>query len=407
MSIFSRLFQKEEGGGVAEAGTGGMTATMTAAPSVLPPSLPPSAFLSRDEAPVRKSEHLPPRPRPTLPAPTQRRSTVPRRISQAPRPTPPGPIPERLADAADSRADSGAIDAALELLFPTPAELVPPPTDHAAADHAAVRGTFEALAVAHVRPLRSMMIELRWSEVSLEWLAMARSLLTSLSQMAEQVEMPALCAAVAGFVGELDTAANDASGDARERLFEAYEPLVQALPDAFRLDGDSDRREPIIVQALLRQVPGLEPLQIQKLYSVGLGRLETLGRAGAEEIAVVAGLPLAVARAVVTKAQEAARAEGAPLESAAAREALAALVRGLDGCHRCYERVAEGWSPESVAAKRRYRREREQLFLQIKVALARTGEVDLALRLETMPFVTRIEELNRYLHDARRAVAQA
>jgi hypothetical protein len=413
MSIFSRLFQKEEGGGgggVAESAPVA-TATVTA-PSVLPPSLPAVAFRLRDEPPVRRSEHQPPRPRPSLPAPTQRRSGVPRRISPAPRPTPPGPIPDRFVEAdTDGRpTDSGAIDAALETLFPTPSTPAPPPPPEstAATDHAAVCGTFEALAVAHVRPLRTMMIELRWSEVSLEWLSLARPLLTSLAQMAEQVELPALCQAIAGFVAALDDVAarGGAGEDVRGQLLAAYEPLVQALPDAFKLEGESDRREPIIVQALLRQVPGLEPLLIQRLYSVGLGRLETLGRASAEEIAVVAGLPLAVATAVVAKAQEVARSE-AELPDSAAREALKTLLRALDLAHRCYERAAEGWSPESVGAKRRYRREREQIFLQIKVVLARASEVDLALRLETLPFVARIEALDGYLRETTRAVAQA
>ena len=43
---------------------------------------------------------------------------------------------------------------------------------------------------------------------------------------------------------------------------------------------------------------------VQRLYAVGLGRLDTLLKATAEEIAVVADLPQPVAAAVVAKVQE-------------------------------------------------------------------------------------------------------
>jgi hypothetical protein len=416
MSIFSRLFQKEEGDG----GEGAPTMAMGSEVSALPPSLPPSAFRTPEEpAPVRKVEHVPVR-RPMLPAPTQRRSSVPRRISPGARPAPPpiprqafpGAIPEQPVPVDAGPADSGAIDAALETLFPTPAAPLapPPPLDATTAmDRAAVRATFEDLAVAHVRPLRSMMIELRWSEAALEWLALARPLLTSLRQMADQVELVPLCRAIDGFEAALDevAGASGLSEEMRERLLAGYQPLVEALPQAFALDGERDRREPIIVQALLRQVAGLEPLYIQRLYSVGLGRLETLGRAGADEIAVVADIPAEVAAAVVSKVKELARTDANLVESAAAREGLHELVQELIRRHGAYEQAAEGWSPESLAAKRTHRREREQAFLQIKVVLARAGEVDLLLRLETLPFAARIDGLDGYLREAARAALQA
>ena len=46
-------------------------------------------------------------------------------------------------------------------------------------------------------------------------------------------------------------------------------------------------------------------------------------------------------------------------------------------------------------------------FLQIKVALARAGEVDLVQRIDTQSFARRIDELERYLREAAGAAAQA
>jgi uncharacterized protein (DUF1919 family) len=83
------------------------------------------------------------------------------------------------------------------------------------------------------------------------------------------------------------------------------------------------------------------------------------------------------------------------------------LVRSLESTQHSYEKAANGWSADAVTQKRRYRREREQAFLQIKVALARAGEVDLVQRMETLPFARRIDELERYLREAAGTTAQA
>jgi hypothetical protein len=309
------------------------------------------------------------------------------------------------------------INETLETLFPStappPRPARPAPARHGvstAADQAAVRATFEDLSVAHVRPLRNMLIDLKWGEPLAAWLDLARPALKSLRKMAEQVEMSDLVKAIDGFSTALDKAAQAGAApieQTREPLLAAYAPLVKALPRAFELEGERDRREPIIVQSILRQVAALEPLMVQRLYAVGLGRLDTLLKATAEEIAVVADLPASVASAVVAKVQELRRGADGAADVANTRRAVQPLVRSLETSQHAYEKAAAGWSPEAVSKKRRYRREREQTFLQIKVVLARAGEVDLVQRMDTHSFARRIEELERYLREAAGAAAQA
>jgi hypothetical protein len=225
------------------------------------------------------------------------------------------------------------------------------------------------------------------------------------------VELTDLVKAIDGFSTALDKAVQG-SGPAnleatRDALLAAYAPLLKALPRAFELDGERDRREPIIVQALLRQVPVLEPLMVQRLYAVGLGRLDTLFRATAEEIAVVADLPVPVATAVVAKVQELRRGPEGAADVANTRRAVQPLVRSLESIHHSYEKAAAGWSAAAVASKRKHRRDREYAFLQIKVALARAGEVDLVQRIDSMSYARRIDELERYLREAAGVAAQA
>jgi hypothetical protein len=108
---------------------------------------------------------------------------------------------------------------------------------------------------------------------------------------------------------------------------------------------------------------------------------------------------------VVAKVQELRGATDAAqgLDSAPARRALQTELRAFESAHHGFEKAAAGWTEECRTVKARYRKEREQAFLRILVALARAGEVDLARRLETLPSARRIEELDRCLREAAAA----
>ena len=161
------------------------------------------------------------------------------------------------------------------------------------------------------------------------------------------------------------------------------------------------------MQSVLRQVSVLEPLMVQRLYAVGLGRLDTLLKATAEEIAVVADLSAPVATAVVAKVQELRRGPDSAPDLVNTRRAVQPLVRSLESIQHSYEKAAAGWSAAAMTAKRKHRKDREQTFLQIKVTLARAGEVDLVQRIDPLSYARRIDELERYLREAAGAAAQA
>jgi len=111
---------------------------------------------------------------------------------------------------------------------------------------------------------------------------------------------------------------------------------------------------------------------------------------------VVADVPAEVAAATVELVQAFRRATpaalAAPDAGAAARE-LRALVGELGEDHRRFEAAARGWTEADREAKKRTRRKRDVDFARVTIALARLGEVDLALRLAKVPFQRRVEEL--------------
>jgi hypothetical protein len=152
----------------------------------------------------------------------------------------------------------------------------------------------------------------------------------------------------------------------------------------------------VIVRALLEQVPGLDPLMIDRMIAAGLGRLETLYRAKGDEIAVVAGLPAEVGAATAERVQAFRRTTPAALaapDGAAAADDLRTLVEELAEDHQTFEQAARGWSAADRDAKKRTRRKRDLDFARVTIALARLGEVDFALYLQKVPFQRRLEEL--------------
>jgi hypothetical protein len=315
-------------------------------------------------------------------------------------------------DAAPAEALSvaGSLDQVFEQLFkndPAPGAGAAPAVTKdgrsTTGDQRTLMATFEELAVGHTAQVRSFMLEVRWGEAQSSWLALARPALKSLRAMATQVEHAPLVTALDGFeaaVAEtLRPGAPPAIGaKARDALLAAYAPLIAAMPRAFELDGERDRREPLVVRALLEQVAGLDALMIDRMVAAGLGRLDALLAAKADEIAVVAEVPEEIAAAVAARVQafrrETPAALSAPDPAATARE-LGGLIAGLEREHQAFEDASRGWSADDRDAKKRLRRQREVSFLNIVITLARLGEVDFVLELQKLPFARRIEELSR------------
>jgi len=333
-------------------------------------------------------------------------------------PAPGAPAPAARAPVAVAGPTGGSLDLVIERALENSsvrrvaatdeaAPSAPPPRqEHGASsafDDAALRETFEELAVAHVTPIRNAMMEVRFGEAQASWLELGRPALKSLRSMASEVGHEALVAALDGFVGALQTALEpgqptEVTGPSRETLLSAYAPLASVLPRAFALEGERDRREPIVVRALLEQVVELEPLMIDKLLGAGLGTLAQLFAARADEIAAVTGIPEAIAAEVAGRIQAFRRSTPAALATVDPAATVRELVKLLDQLraeNAAFDEVARGWTQSDRQAKKQHRQRRQVTFLQITIALVRLGEIDFALRLPKLPFARRIEDLDR------------
>jgi chemotaxis protein histidine kinase CheA len=281
-----------------------------------------------------------------------------------------------------------------------------------AEDLAEVRRVFNDVAVNHVTQVRDVMLELSYGEADPAWIEATQPALRSLRKMAEQMELTDLCQALDEFGATVQAAVAGRARigeDGKADLLRRYQRLIELIPQAFELDAERDRREPIIIEALLYQIEGVEKRTIEKLFAVGLNRLDALMRAAADEIEVVAGLRAEVAGAIVEKFQSYRSAASAALSApdpAAERRQLSQLLTELTAQNDDYARASAGWTDEARAQKREARKQREQTFQRIKVALARLGERDQLARLEKLPFEERIAMLDRYLSAAAQSRPQ-
>lgn len=275
-------------------------------------------------------------------------------------------------------------------------------------DLSPVRELFAELAANHMRHVRDFMIDVKWGDVTRDWINICVPPVRTLTKAADRLELAELREALSTLATTLDelnaTGGQMLDAAEKQRLLEAYESLVTLLPQAFALDRDKTLREGVIVQALLLQVPDVRKVTIDKLHAAGLTGLAVLFEANAGDIAHVAGIPDTLAAKIVERVQ-AYRAEmmsASPSDARAAeREKLATLTGQLKTHHEAYEAAAGAWSADAKARKRDGFRAREDKWLEISVLLARFGEVDRLAGIEKVPFAQRIGQLADYLDEAR------
>ena len=408
MSIFSRLRRRGDEGSAESPPNAPPSAPAPKASSASP--APPAARAPEPpKPPVKSAESPPPPPSPAREPARPPASSAPPRgnvqfpvagaiataVPLAPSRSPNGKVPTSPAAKASpfpaatpvaaataapaspvvvAEPAGGSLDLAIALALESNAAAEKPAAAPAqghgrstASDEAALRETFEELAVSHVTPIRNAMMEVRFGEAQASWLELGRPALKSLRTMASEVGHAALVAAVDGFVGAVQTVLEpgqpaEVTGPSRETLLAAYAPLASCLPRAFALEGERDRREPIVVRALLEQVAGFEPLMIDKLMAAGLGTLAQLFAARADEIAAVTGIPDAIAAAVAERIQAFHRSTPAALATvdptATIRE-LDKYVEQLRVEHAAFEEAARGWTASDRAAKKDLRQRRQ------------------------------------------------
>src|SRR5690606_33186638 len=88
-----------------------------------------------------------------------------------------------------------------------------------------------------------------------------------------------------------------------QEILSTYEKLRELLPAAFDVAEERDRREPIVLHALIAQVPSMTSLDVHRLYGAGAMSLPVLLRADAAELSVVTGIARDRCAAILERVQ--------------------------------------------------------------------------------------------------------
>jgi hypothetical protein len=282
-------------------------------------------------------------------------------------------------------------------------------TEPNSGDVAEVQALFRQIAASYLAPVRDFMVELGVGSPSKDWLAVCTPAVQSLHKSATSMGLPELALALerlATAFDEVERLPGDVIGDiARHVIENAHHDLARLLPEAFAIAEERDRREPIIVQTLLRQVPDVRKVALDKIYAAGLTRLDMFYVARDRDLADATGLALDTCARIVERFQAFKReAVSKPaLEGPAHAPAHARLAELPTKLGRQTVELERSQTGVQMAAKKSLRKQRNATWLELQLVLARIGRIDLIETLEKLPFAKKVDLLVRYLADTKRA----
>jgi hypothetical protein len=274
---------------------------------------------------------------------------------------------------------------------------------------AEVEGLFRQIAASYLGPVRDFMVELGVGTPSKEWLAVCAPAVQSLHKSATSMELTELARALERLgtaFDEVERLPGDLIGDVARHVIEnAHHDLARLLPEAFAIAEERDRREPIIVQTLLRQVPDVRKVALDKIYAAGLTRLEMFYVARAQDLADATGLAGEICVQIVERFQAFKReAISKPvLQGPAHAQEHARLAELTTKLGRQTVELDRAQTGVRTAVKKSLRKQRNATWLELQLVLARIGRIDLIETLEKLPFAKRVDMLVRYLAEIQRA----
>jgi hypothetical protein len=273
-----------------------------------------------------------------------------------------------------------------------------------AEDQSAVETLFADIAANYARPVKNFIFELKRGTATKDWIEICRPAMHGITRAAEGMGLAQAAQRMVDFEAALSLAQNSEErllrGDVRDLILWCYEDLIKVMPQAFLVGEEEQQREGIIIDSLLKQIPDVGRVTIDKLYRAGLTSLDTLYLAKRDDLAVATGIPAALSERICEKFQAyRTRLENTPRDLSGERDRLALMLTELRRHHEGFQHAsANEWSnPDLAAEKRDCRQQRQSCVLWINVLLAEVGELDLINELEKLSFDRRIERIEEYL----------
>ncbi|MBI5016121.1 MAG: hypothetical protein HZB55_11645 [Deltaproteobacteria bacterium] len=280
-------------------------------------------------------------------------------------------------------------------------------------ESAEMREMFDGIAAGYVRPVRQFLARLRAGPASSEWLGICLPAVGMLTRSAGSMGLESLSPALGGFESLLrwasDGEATAVDGEVRDEILRAGAELSAVLPLAFAQDDGGDQRDAVLLHCLLRQVPDVGRVSLDKIFSAGLTSLEMLERASPGDLNQTTGVRPRLCERICDGVQTYVAESGARRASAPGPSEwlglLEPLIVRLSEHHGAYRQCvdAELQGGDRAPEKRRHRRGRLYAALRIDALLAEMGEVTLVDELQRLPFDGRLRRLGEFVAALRPA----
>ena len=263
---------------------------------------------------------------------------------------------------------------------------------------------FAGIAAGYVRPVRQFLTRLRAGPTSGDWIEISLPAVSMVARSARTMGLQSMGATLGAFENLLKKASEKQArvieGELRASILLAYQDLAEAVPAAFACEDD-DQKDGVILHLLLRQVPDVGTVSVDKIFGAGLTSVEMLERARPRDIALTTGIPLRLSERICQALDDYRAESRARLSWTSPGDwagVLSPVVTGIEEHHREFDRL-EGADdrPEAAADRRKHRRGRQESALRVDMLLAEMGEVHLVDELQRLSFERRIARLRDFL----------
>jgi hypothetical protein len=281
-----------------------------------------------------------------------------------------------------------------------------PAAEMRADDQAVIENLFADIAANYARPIKNFIFELKRGTATKDWVEICRPAMQGIMRSAKGMGLGVAAQRMMDFEAALGLAYKGEqrilSKELIHLLLWCYEDLVKVMPQAFVIGEEEQQREGIIINSLLKQIPDVGVITIEKLYRAGLTTLDALYLAKKDDLAIATGISTELSEVICLKFKAyrlGLASNDRDVGDLGQRSRLTQMVSELRLQHEAFVHASENeWSnPLLASAKREFRQQRQSCVLWINVLLAEVGELDLVNELQKMSFERRIQRLEEYI----------
>ena len=273
-------------------------------------------------------------------------------------------------------------------------------------DQTIIENLFADIAANYARPIKNFVFELKRGTATKDWVEICRPAMQGIMRSAKGMGLGAAAQRMMDFEAALGLAHKSEQrilgSELRHLLLWCYEDLVKVMPQAFVIGDEEQQREGIIINSLLKQIPDVGLITIEKLYRAGLTSLDALYLAKKDDLAIATGISPELSEVICLKFKAyrlGLASNNRDVGDLRQRSRLAKMVAELRLQHEAFVHASQNeWSnPSLSSAKREFRQQRQSCVLWINVLLAEIGELDFVNELQKMSFERRIQRLEEYI----------